>query len=393
MKKFLLLAAAALLISALPFAHAAPIPGDLTVIDDEEIYGLVTEALPLKDGMLVVGASEYEDNGWMASLRPDGKARWVLSEEGGGVFRCAGMTGDGGFSALIKRRETHDYSGKQTGVDETLLAFISSDGKITKTQSLAPYTEWMISHEDGFYLIGNAYGEPDSPQGEKPFQAAITHLDSAGETLWSLVYTNPAYTDMTFHKGVMAGDSLIVTGGGLTEDETRVGLIHRIGLDGRVLWDTYAQSLQQTFINDVRVTNGGLITGCYTGISFEEEMGFPEGRSGFVFCLTLDGEVVWEHSLKDSLSADYLLPMAKGFLVGSRGLDPENCPNLGDGWLLLLDDSGNEVKPSVLPDIGGGRLELMGMAEAKDSGVLLYGAALEEPGFLGAPFVTRLNIP
>ena len=40
-----------------------------------------------------------------------------------------------------------------------------------------------------------------------------------------------------------------------------------------------------------------------------------------------------------------------------------------------------------------GRLELMGTAEAEGGTVLLYGAAPEEPGFLRAPLMTRLNIP
>jgi hypothetical protein len=172
-----------------------------------------------------------------------------------------------------------------------------------------------------------------------------------------------------------------------------LGLIHCIGLDGQVTWNTEARDHQQAFINDVCVTSGGLIAGSYNGVSFDEGMGFPEDRFGFVFCMTLEGEVLWEHALRDSLSSDYIVPLADGFLIGSRGLDLENRPDLGDGWLLFLDEKGNVGKTETLPDIDGGMLELMGIAAAGDGEVLLFGATLDEPGFLGSPLVTRLIVP
>lgn len=391
MKKAFFLAAAALLAAMLSFARADSIPGDLTVIDHEQMCGQVTEIVQLNDGMLVIGASEYEDNGWMANLRSDGSVRWVLAEEGNGSFRCAKGLGDGGFSALIKRNATHDYLGNQTGSDETLLAFISSEGTITQTQFLSPYTEWMIPYEDGYYLIGNSYDQTAGPHEEEAPQATLTRLDKAGKNLWSLIYSNPAYSDMTFHKGAAAADSLVIIGSGFAEDGSYVGLIHHIGPDGQVLWNMEARSYQQAFIHDVCVTSGGIISGCYAGVSFDEEMGFPESRSGFIFCMTMDGRLLWEHALEKHLSADYIVPMTNGFLVGSRGLDLENCPNLGNGWLLFLDESGNAMKTEGVPYIGGGVLELMGMAKAQENEVLLYGATLEEPGFPDTPFITRLD--
>lgn len=391
MKKIYLLVATVFLLAALSPARAATVPGDLKVIDDERMYGLVSEVLPLDDGILVLGASEFEDKGWMAYLWPDGSVKWVLEETGNGAFRCASALGDGGFASLIKRREAHDYLGNQTGTDETLLAFISGDGKITQTQLLAPHTEWMIAHEDGYYLIGNTYEEPAGPDGEEQPKAMLTRLDGAGEMLWSLVYSNPAYSDMTFDRGAAADDSLIITGGAFTEDGSYVATIQRVDPDGQVLWNTEARAEEQAFISDICVTNGGVIAGCYAGISFDEEMGFPEGRAGFIFCMTLDGEVLWEHSLIEYLSADYIVPMADGFLVGSRGLDLENCPYLGDGWLLYLDESGNVREGNDLPDISGGILELMGMTVETSGRPLLYGALLESPGTVALPFVTWLD--
>ncbi|NLV59912.1 MAG: hypothetical protein GXY67_14280 [Clostridiales bacterium] len=392
MKKGFILVLATLLVAVQSFALAGAVPGDPIILQNEDLYGLVTEVVPLQGGMLVVGASEYnDDGGWLACLGPDGRERWVLQEEGNGVFRCAHALEDGGFSVLIKRKATEDDWGNATGSNETLLAFISRDGVLTQSLPLSPDTQWMIPYGDGYYLAGYLYEPPANREEAPESTGLLTRLGSTGAEQWSYSYSNPDYADMTFHKGVAAADALILTGGGISRDGSYVGLLHCMSLDGQGLWSIETSSNQQSTLGDVCVTPTGTIAGCYTGVSFEEEMGFPEDRSGFVFCITRDGDLLWEYPLKESLSADYVVPMAGGFLIGSRGLDLENCPHLGDGWLLFLDESGNPAKTDEIPSIGGGILELMGIAKAQGSGVYLYGATLEEPGFVDAPFVTFLD--
>lgn len=61
------------------------------------------KALPLEDGMLLLGESEYGDMGWMARVGKDGSVFWVLEEEGGGVFRSARVMPDGNIAAPILR--------------------------------------------------------------------------------------------------------------------------------------------------------------------------------------------------------------------------------------------------------------------------------------------------
>ncbi|NLA53437.1 MAG: hypothetical protein GX858_03650, partial [Clostridiales bacterium] len=68
-------------------------------------------------------------------------------------------------------------------------------------------------------------------------------------------------------------------------------------------------------------------------------------------------------------------------------------PNLGEGWLLLLDNQGKLKAPLSTPFIGGGLIELYGLAKNGQGEALLMGAMLVEPGYPGQPFITRLDFP
>ena len=88
MKKSLILIAMAMIVMLCGAAGAGEIPENL-LPTDPRLEGLVREALPLEDGMLLLAESEYGNMGWMARVGEDGGVRWVLEEEGGGVFRSA----------------------------------------------------------------------------------------------------------------------------------------------------------------------------------------------------------------------------------------------------------------------------------------------------------------
>jgi hypothetical protein len=219
-------------------------------------------------------------------------------------------------------------------------------------------------------------------------------LDGTGGMLLALAYSNPTYSGMTFKKGVIAEDSLILIGNAYyMEQKAAVGLIHRADLDGQMLWTSEAALGIDTSISDICVSPEGLIVGCYADVQYDKDDGYPVGRKGSVFCLDTDGGFFWEHMLEDGLMADYVMPLSGGFLVGSRGLDLENYSMLGYSWLKKLDKAGNVTASDSTPGISGGKLELMGMSKNLAGQPLLYGSLLIEPGFPDAPFLTRLEIP
>ena len=392
MRKVLLSVVIALCFLPLASACASQALVDMLVYDEEFITGVTLEALQLKDGVLLVGASEYLDGGWMAFLEQNGEKRWSLTAEPSDLFRCPSPLDSGGFSVLLKRCEESDGLG---GCNESVLLRLDSNGEIVDETPLPQITEWLLTDADGYYAIGYLQDNvPEEDSERDTSQPSLLRLDGAGNTLWHLEYTNPDYSDMSFKKGAMVEDSIIIIGDAYNiKHQASVGLLNRVDLKGNVIWTNEAALGNDSYINDFCVTGDGLIAGIYTNITYDEEDGFPSERLCSVFLMNMDGKVLWEYALENGLMLDYILPVAGGFLCGSRGLDLENCPYIGDGWLLLLDLKGKVRAADSTPDIGGGKYELLGISKNIDGEALLCGTVLDEPGFPGAPFVARLNFP
>ncbi|HSK68111.1 MAG TPA: hypothetical protein VLA21_02490 [Candidatus Limnocylindria bacterium] len=387
MRKILVPAVLAILLVSF-LSAAAQVPGDVMTIDDERLPGQVTEVLPLGDGMLVLGATERGEYGWMAFLEPDGGVRWALQERGLGAFRCASLLADGSFSALFRRKPIYDDKGNAYGRYGSGIVFVAADGTIQRTVPLAQDTRWLVRSDGGYYAMGTDYAGDPAAQA-KPL---LSLLDDTGVTVWSYVYENPDYTSMEFERGAPAGDGVVLAGGAVTPEGARVVLIQRFDRAGQGVWGAAAHALEETRVGDIAITAEGLTVGSYAGFSYGED-GFPSEREGYVYCLAPDGNQIWEILLSGGRQADCVLPMPGRYLVGSRGLNLEEDPNLGEGWLSWLDGNGNELETDVIPDAGGGALELMGVTADGAGKLLLYGVLLEEPGFPSLPFITRVPIP
>ncbi len=256
-------------------------------------------------------------------------------------------------------------------------------------------TDWLIYHAGSYYAIGTMYLDvPDSEVALAATQGMLTRLDGGGSTLWSSAYTNDSYSGMTFSKGVMAADSLILIGDGYDTGANSVaGLIHRTDLNGQVMWTTEVALGSDTIISDICLSPSGLITGSFADIRYDEKQGFLVGRKGSVFCLDMDGRLLWEFALDDTLMADYIVPVAGGVLLGNRSMDLEYDPLQGEGWLLLMDEAGNVKATDSVPDISSGKLELMGLKTDISGEPLLYGELLDEPGSASLTFLAWQDLP
>lgn len=323
----------------------------------------------------------------------EGKRRWSYSSDYLDIFRCPSPLAGGGFSVLRKR--SVEESESMGGYQASDLVFYNRKGKIVDEVSLMQSTEWLLANADGYYAIGyhqdTALEEGDKREVTRPL---LSRLDSKGYSTWSFEYTNSEYSNMTFKKGAISEDSIIIMGDAYNiKHQAGVGMLYRMDMNGNVIWNTEATLGNDSHINDFCVTDDGLIAGIYTNIIFDEEFGFPAGRVCSVFLMNMNGETLWEYALENGLILDYIPPVTGGFLCGSRGLDLENCPYIGSGSLLLLDREGKVKAADSTPDIGGGRYELFGLSKSRNGEALLYGTMLDEPGFPSAPFVARLNFP
>lgn len=363
-------------------ASAGEIPENL-LPEDPRLEGLVTEALPLEDGLLLLGESEYGNMGWMARVGEDGGARWVLEEEDGGVFRSVRALPDGSFTALIVREpDFRDGAGEYAA----MLASLTSKGKLARTRKLSDHTRRILPLKDGYFALGTYYPQQGDVTGA---QVTVARLDLKGERKWSARLPASPYSGMVFRQAALAGDALYIAGEGFLTDGNRAGLLLRLDLRGNVRWTREIRLGEDTYTGGLALTPQGLIALSATGWKYEEDG--PGTRRGAVLGYSTQGDALWEHPLEDSRSADYVLSAAQGILVGSRGLDLESCPLLGEGWLLLLDGDGHPVEAS-LPDIGGGKLELMGLAMGVDGAPLLLGATIFWPQAVDTAYAARLEL-
>lgn len=380
-------------VSMLASASASDALVDMLTCDEVEA-GVTLEAMRREDGLLLIVASEDTDEVWLDFRDRNGERRRMLADADFKTLRCLSPLADGGLAVLRKTYEPIDRHPDRFDPDVSALLAFDRNGKTTSEVPLWSNVEWLLAGAGGYYAIGFCVtGRDDETIDTLP---RLARLDGNGETLWDNEYSNPDYTRAMFVKGAMAEDSIILCGEGYSAvREAHVGLLDRVGMDGNVIWslEITPDIGKRAFVNDICVTSDGLIAAVCTSIAYDEDFGFPVDRSCTVYCLSVDGEVLWQHALQDAAMLNYVMPVAGGFLCASRGMDLDNCPYLGEGWLLLLDWDGKVKAAGGTPDIGGGKFELTGMSLDTDGIALLYGTVLEEPGFPGAPFIVRLNFP
>ena len=379
MKKSLILIAMAMIVMLCGAAGAGEIPQNL-LSKDPRLEGLVREALPLEDGMLLLAESEYGNMGWMARVGEDGGVRWVLEEEGGGVFRSARVMPDGNIAALILRvpEGSREYT--------AMFASVTSKGEPGRARKLPEHTRRLLPLGDGFFALGTYYPQKGELTGA---QVTVARLDLKGERKWSVRLPIAPYSGMNFSSAALDADALYIAGEAYLADGSRTGLLIRMDLRGNVRWTREIRLGQDTYAGGLALAPQGLVVLSVTGWTYEEDG--PSTRSGAVLGYSDRGDALWEHPLEGYRGADYLMNTDQGILIGSRGLDLENCPLLGDGWLMMLDRDGYPVEAG-LPDISGGKLELMGMAMDAQGAPLLLGAAIFWPQAVDTAYVARLEL-
>lgn len=361
-----------------------------TLLYEGKETGIVRDVALTQDGILLVGASEYMLDPWVVFIDRNGKELWTYANELDDAYLSPSPLSNGGFSILLKRTAAGG------DLSESALLILDKHGNAVSEIPLSANPRSLLAGTYSFFALGEYPGEsPEENSGSGNAQPFFEWLSSQGDLLFSYQYPNPEYSSWLFEKGVISGNSIIVSGEARTKSpDINIGVLCQIGMDGTMLRMIHCTPDigESAYVNDFCVTDDGLILMICTELIYSEEDDCPD-RMCSVFCLNMDGEVLWEHKLEGFAMADYIVPVAGGYLCASRGLDLGNCPFIGDGWLLLLDREGNVKAADSTPDIGGGHFELLGMAKDVSGEVLLYGTLLNEPGFPGAPFVARLSFP
>ncbi len=338
-----------------------------------------------EDGILLTGVPIGQVTPWISLFDKNGAQRWVFSEAAKNVsqYICPSQLDDGTY-AVLRQSSRND-----AGYDCDRLT-LDANGKLLRETPLWSNTNWIIPREEETYTIG-CYNDNGT------LYPIIALQDSKGNDLFAYYYTVDGCTSAEFEKGLLTEDSLIVSGQGTdTQYDQSAGLLYKIDLEGKVVWgltSTANNPNETVFSNDFCVTDEGRIIWIFTTVLGDEDDGYPIERSSTVYCLDMNGKTLWTYQTSDNRMLDYLVAVSGGILFGSRGSDLENCPYLGEGWLLYLNRDGQENSEMDLPQLGNGNMELLGMAENTINAVFCYGLLMQDPGYPSNPFFLELNLP
>ncbi len=365
-------------------ALASDTPENLITCDIPET-GFLPGAAMTGDGVLLTGVPLDRETPWVALIDESGAQRWVFSEAGKNAARylCPESLEDGTYTVLRQTpRDDGGYECARLSLDQ--------NGKLLSETALWSNTNWMVPYGEGTFSIGAfIYEDVIYPMVSLQYGAEEDNFD--------YYYTVEGCTSAEFNKGILTGDSLIISGQGIDDKFDRnAGLLYRIDLKGNVVWakaSTADTPRELVFANDVCVTADGQIIWIFTTVTGDEDDDYPIGRTSTVYCFDMDGEVLWRYETKPNDMLDFVAEAPGGFLFGSEGLELENCPYLGQGFLLFLNNDGQERPDLELPQLSGGSMELLGVTAGTENAVLCYGLLLEDPGFPDKPFLLEIPIP
>ena len=350
--------------------------------------GAVLGVAQTPEGGLYAGTRNYAGNGWLTYTDRDGKVIWTSEKGDEKEYLYPTALPDGGFAVL----RLPAIGGEDPRFCQDLV-MVGTDGVIKQTWVYRAGIMDITALEDSLIVSGHfAENAERGSAGEAgtPFCALINFN---GETLREIRLTDKN-RDLRLVKAVYNSDYLIA---GLNADrngtDAGTAALMRCDWEGAAVWEKrYAPQFGTgAYLNDLCVDDRGTIAVLFTEREVDEDTGEPLRSRCYAAGLNMDGEELWMVSLHGE--ANHILPVKGGFLCVSRGLDMDNCPYLGDGWVLLLDRDGNVKAPENTPDIGGGLVEIYGAAPGGDGKILLFGSALAQQGAPGTPFYAVLDFP
>ncbi|MCL2122357.1 MAG: hypothetical protein FWH28_08935, partial [Clostridiales bacterium] len=352
--------------------------------------GAVLGVAQTQEGTLYTGVRDYAGEGWMTYSDRDGREIWTTEKGHGKDFLHPTALPNGDFTIC---REPSFYEDDPRFYQD--LVNIGREGSIKRVWELHAYIRDIVALKDSFIALGNLAESADDygldNEAGTPF---FMQKSLDGDPLREITFAHD-YRDLQFRKAARYDDSLIIGSNAETGGvDPRTVMLMRCDLDGVTVWEKHYAPRTGGWANliDLCVDDEGTIAVLFAERKFDEETGEPLSRRCYAAGLNMDGEELWTYTFEYG-EADVILPVKGGFLCVSQGLDMENCPFIGYGWVLLLDREGNVKAPDSTPDISGGLGEIYGAAPGADGRVLLYGSALAQPGAPGTPFCATLDFP
>ena len=348
--------------------------------------------------MLPDGGALLQDTLWgnpyALRMNAEGGVLWQVfledcfeGEASSGLLRDAVRMPDGCFAFLFQY-----YGVEEAEQPDCIIAYVTETGQPDRIQPLPAVAKSLVSGDAGLYTVGE-----ESILGDEGHSAAIrvTRLTWDGATEWEKQFKLDGFNTVDVTKALWADDGLILSATGeITSTDERIPLLYKLdNPDGlRTIWrGESAGSGAHTFISDVATMPDGGVVALLNQFIYSGEWDLVE-RKGSVYCWDGTGRLLWTETADRDGTLDSVIQVPMGYLCASRGMDQENCPNLGEGWMLLLGPDGENLLNRGIVDLSPEGVEVWGLTTDAQGQAILYGCELLEPGFPGPPFIAKIDL-
>ena len=361
-------------------------------ISPEEYVGLdwAGRALMLPDGGALLCDTLW-GNPYALRMNAQGDVLWqvfledfVEDEVASGLLQDVVRMPDGRFALLFQ------YHGEEAAeVPDCAIVFVTEAGLPDLMLPISAVAKSLAGDESGLYAIGE-----ESILEEEGYFAAIhlTRLALDGMVEWERQIKLDGFNTVEVIKAIWADDGLILAAmGEVTKNDGCVPLLYRLDDFERLRLVWRGNSTANAFISDLVATPEGGVVALLNEFIYDAEWSLRE-RKGSVYCWDGSDRLLWTVAAEREGTIDSVIRIPEGYLCASRGMDQENCPNLGEGWMLLLSPTGENLFGHSIEDLSPEGVEVWGLTTDAMGQAILYGCTLLEPGSPGAPFVARVDL-
>ena len=331
-------------------------------------------------------------NPYVLRMNAEGDVLWEFSLEqffedeqlASGLLSDAVLMPDGRIALLFQY-----YGEEEAEQPDCAIVFVTEEGRPDSLLSMPLGMKSLVGDETGLYAVGE-----DSILEDEGYSAAICVIRLAldGAVEWERQFKLDGFNTVEIQKALWADDGLILTVmGQVISTDGRTPLLYK--MDGperlRLIWR--GESTTRTVISDVAATPEGGFLALLNEFVYSGERELI-GRKGSVVCWDGLGRLLWTVPAARDGTLDSVIRIPEGYLCASRGMDQENCPNLGEGWFMLVSPDGGDLLGGGILDLSSEGVEVWGLTTDAQGEAILYGCSLLEPGFPGHPFIAKVDL-
>ena len=345
----------------------------------------------------IVDKTDESFDFWVLKFSADDSLLWSKTFGGSDDERGADLiaTNDGGFALFGYSKSSDGDVTENNGDQDFWIIKITANGEISWQKSFGfsgTDTGYAITetNDNGFLLTGVLDVSASGGQGNKSVQKHAggdvwaIKLDALGNKQWQNYYGG-TFTDTSFGITKTNDNGFIICASSDSNDfniSNNKGQydfwILKIDANGTLIWEKNFGGSEIEEPRGICQTNDGNFMIVGDTRSNDKDVSINNGAADlWLIKITSDGNLLWEKSFGGSSfdAGRAIFPSQNGgFLIaGNSRSENTNFTNLGqnDGWILKIDDAGNQVWQQFL---GGSENDFLNdIIEMPDNSIIAIG--------------------